>query len=333
MLSSWRHLPIDTVARMSLHLSSQPTAAAPHHRAAEGSAAHDSAAASRRPLMAHQLVFGLLFAVALVGLAWLAWRGWSYYTTPLIERPRHPDYWLLKPGGTWGRLYGMVGASLLVAMLVYSVRKRLRWLRNAGSLRVWLAFHIFCGVVGSLLILLHTSFKFGGIVSISFWSMVVVALSGVLGRYLYRQIPRARTGDELSLRQAEEENAALGRWLLDLGVPDAALERLDEIARAGPSETTGLLGLLLRLPFDSLRLRWRLRSFRRGLRGVPPRLRRRASRLAGRKARLARRIALWTRLQRLFYYWHVLHKPFAFLMYLFLIVHVAVVTMAGYGFG
>ena len=287
--------------------------------------------------MAHQVVFGLLFALALGGIAWLAWRGWSYYATPLIERPRHPDFWRLKPGGTWGRLYGMVGAALLVAMLVYSVRKRLRILRGAGSLRVWLAFHIFCGVVGSLLILLHTSFKFGGIVSISFWSMVTVALSGVLGRYLYRQIPRARSGDELSLRQAEEEEEALGQWLRDLGVPDAALERLDEIANQGSSDEWGrdwgLAALLFRLPLDDLLLRWRLQTFRRELRGVPRRLRRRAARVAGRKARLARRIALWSRLLRLFYYWHVLHKPFAILMYLFLIVHVAVVTMAGYGLG
>ena len=306
---------------MSLRLLSQPS----------------PATEPRRRVMAHQVVFGLVFAVALGGIAWLAWRGGSYYSTPLIERPRHADYWLLKPGGSWGRLYGMVGASLLVLMLVYSVRKRLRILRNAGSLRVWLAFHIFCGVVGSLLILLHTSFKFGGIVSISFWSMVVVALSGVLGRYLYRQIPRARTGDELSLRQAEEEEEGLGRWLRDLGVSDAELERLDEIANQGASDdstrNSGLVALLFRLPLDDLRLRWRLRSFRRGLHGIPPGLRRRAARVAGRKARLARRIALWTRLQKLFYYWHVLHKPFAFLMYLFLIVHVAVVTMAGYGLG
>jgi len=139
---------------MSLRLLAQPSIAAA-----------DSTASGRRRPMAHQLVFGLLFALALLGIAWLAWRGWSYYATPLFERPRHPDYWRLKPGGTWGRLYGMVGATLLVTMLIYSVRKRLRILRNAGSLRVWLAFHIFCGVVGALLILLHTSFKFGGIVS------------------------------------------------------------------------------------------------------------------------------------------------------------------------
>ena len=283
--------------------------------------------------MAHQIVFGLLFAAALCGLAWLAWRGASYYMSPLIERPRHPDYWRLKPGGTWGRVYGMAGAALLVTMLVYSVRKRLRLLRNAGSLRVWLAFHIFCGVVGSLLILLHTSFKFGGVVSISFWSMVVVALSGVLGRYLYRQIPRARTGDELSLQQAQDEEETLGRWLRDLGIPASAMGHLDQIARQGPSVDAGLLMLLVRLPFDDLRLRWRLLGFRRSLRGVPRRLRKRALRLAGRRARLARRIVLWKRLQQLFYYWHVLHKPFAFLMYLFLIVHVAVVTMTGYGFG
>lgn len=316
---------------MSLRLVSSPGIAS-GPSAAPGSAP-GSAKDARPRALPHQMVLGVLFAAALGVILWLAWRGWSYYTTPLALRPRHPDYWRLKPGGTWGRTYGMVGATLLVAMLVYTARKRLRLLRNVGSLRTWLAFHIVCGVVGSLLILLHASFKFGGIVSISFWSMVVVALSGVLGRYLYRQIPRARTGDELSLQQAEDEKETIGARLRDLGVSDAALARLDEIARQGPAADSGLFVLLLRLPFDDLRLRWRLLGYRRGLRGVPRRLRRRASRLAGRKARLTRRILLWHRLQRLFYYWHVLHKPFAVLMYLFLIVHVAVVTMTGYGFG
>lgn len=287
--------------------------------------------ALRPRLLPHQLVFGLLFMVAFGVLAWLAWRGWSYYTTPLIERPRHADYWLLKPGGAWGRRYGMVGAALLVLMLSYSVRKRVGFLRKIGTLRVWLSFHIFCGVVGSCLVVLHTSFKFGGIVSLSFWSMVIVALSGVLGRYLYRQIPRARGGDELSLQQAEAENEAASRALADLGVSSDDLVRLEKIATAGPTADSGLLALLVRLPFDDLRLRWRLGAFGRQLRGTPRPLRRQVVRWAGRKARLSRRILLWHRLQQLFYYWHVLHKPFALIMYLFMVVHVAVVTMAGYG--
>lgn len=280
-----------------------------------------------------RVLFAACLLLALGGLAWLTVRGWSYYTTPLIERPRHPDYWTLKPGGTWGRWYGIVGAALMVVMLSYSLRKRFRFLRRLGSLPGWLGFHILCGIVGPLLIVLHTSFKFGGIVAISFWAMVAVALSGVLGRYLYRQIPRARSGDELSLEQAREEEEELGRRLASMGVPPVVLEELEALGRSGPSPDTSLIVLLLRLPFDGLALAWRLRSFRWKLRTSSHPLRKEALRLAKRKARLARRILLWRRLQALFHYWHVIHKPFAVIMYLFMAVHIAVVTVAGYGWG
>lgn len=288
---------------------------------------------SRRGGKVVDAAFGALFVLALAGVAWLAVRGWSYYSTPLIERPRHEDYWLLKPGGSWGKLYGVAGTALMLLMLSYPLRKRTGLFGKLGTLRSWLVFHIFCGIVGPLLIVLHTSLKFKGLVAISFWSMVVVALSGVLGRYLYRQIPRARSGDELSLAEARRAEEELGARLAELGVPAAALARLDELARAGPDPAGGALALLLRLPFADLRLRWRLAELRRELAAVPAPLRRRAKRLARRKARLARRIVLWSRLQALFHYWHVLHKPFAVVMYLFMAVHIAVVTLAGYGLG
>ena len=57
-------------------------------------------------------VLGLVYALSLGGLLALAWRGHSYYLTPLIDRPRHEDYWVLKPGGSLGHLYGVLGASL-----------------------------------------------------------------------------------------------------------------------------------------------------------------------------------------------------------------------------
>ena len=49
------------------------------------------------------------------------------------------------------------------------------------------------------------------------------------------------------------------------------------------------------------------------------------------KAQVHRRILLWDRVHELFHYWHVLHKPFAVVMYLFMIVHVAVALVTGYG--
>lgn len=291
-----------------------------------------------------KLFLGLLYAAAFVAIAHLAWDGLSYYATPLIDRPRHEDFWSLKPGGSRGHLYGVIGSSLMVVMLVYSLRKRMRILRRLGKLRDWLDFHIFCGVVGPLLVILHSSFKVQGLVALSFWSMIAVALSGVLGRYLYLQIPRTRAGDELSLAEVEELRAELTRKLRDeLHLPEAALAELDRIALGGiaPGIASGIASkrrlaiLLFHLPFQAVSLRMRLLSFRRRLQrelaGAPRGLLKEVTRLARQKALLERRIVLWSRLQQLFHYWHVFHKPFAVVMYVFMVLHIAVALLTGYG--
>jgi len=225
------------------------------------------------------ILLTLIYGAALGLVAYLAVVGSDYYLTPLIERPRHTDYWQLKPGGSRGLAYGIVGSLLMVLMLVYTMRKRIPLLRRLGSLSGWLDFHIFCGVIGPLLVVLHSSFKVGGLVALSFWSMVLVALSGFVGRYLYVQFPRRRSGDELDLAEAKALSGEIAERLQnEFRIPADSLADLDRLARSGAGRETGLLALLC-----------------------------------------------------LFYYWHVLHKPFAVIMYLFMIVHVAVALATGYG--
>ena len=259
----------------------------------------------------HKVILAILYAIAFVALAHYVSEGWSYYRTPLIERPHHPQFWSLKPGGTLGRAFGIAGAALMTVMLLYSVRKRVKPLRKAGPLSTWLDFHIFCGVLGPLLIILHSSFKVQGLVALSFWSMIAVALSGVFGRYLYLQIPRTRGGDERTLADVEAEGRILSERLRELGMTEETLAELEAIAA-----TKG-----------ALRRRLRLRAFTKqhGSRDLVV--------VIAEKARLHRRIVLWHRLQEIFHYWHVFHKPFAIVMYLFMIVHIAVVSITGYGFG
>ncbi|HYO14123.1 MAG TPA: hypothetical protein VE685_13080 [Thermoanaerobaculia bacterium] len=283
-----------------------------------------------------KVFLGLLYTVALVAILHLAWTGRFYYATPLIDRPRHEDFWALKPGGSQGHLYGVIGSSLMVIMLVYSLRKRVRILRRLGKLRDWLDFHIFCGIVGPLLVVLHSSFKVQGLVALSFWSMIAVALSGVLGRYLYLQIPRTRAGDELDLAEVEELRGELTRKLREeFHLPETTLAELDRIALGGISPEARLTVLLFHLPLQAVSLRMRLHSYRRRLQrelaGPSRRLLREITRLARQKALLERRLVLWSRLQQLFHYWHVFHKPFAVVMYVFMVVHIAVALLTGYG--
>ncbi len=283
-----------------------------------------------------KLFHGALWAAGLGAVAWFTWQGADYYTTPLIDRPHHPGYWMLKPGGGQGHLLGVVGSVLMVAMLLYSVRRRWRPLRRFGSLSTWLKFHIFCGVIGPLLVILHSSFKVTGLVALSFWSMILVAASGVLGRYLYVQIPRRRSGDAMTLEETEERRRRLSRRLVDdLGLDPSAVGEIDGLAATGLGPGAGLLRVLLRLPWEGLVLRFRVRRYlaRSVPRGASPTLTREIGETVAERALLERRVLLWDRLHGLFHYWHVAHKPFAIVMYLFMIVHVAVALMTGYAWG
>jgi hypothetical protein len=270
------------------------------------------------------------YAAGVLLIAAVLWRGRTYYTAPLHERPHHEEYWSLKPGGGLGLKLGAGGLALMTVMHAYSARKRLRPLRRAGPLARWLDFHILCGIFGPLLVVLHSSFKVSGLVSISFWSMVAVALSGVAGRYLYLQIPRSRRGDALSLNEATASAAALGRRLdAEFGLPPDEIRRLEEMC-ASP-RPHGLLGALthqLREDVTGAQSR-RLRAAIDTL-PLPPAAQRELRAVLAEKASLDRRLAMWDELHALFDHWHVVHKPFAIVMYLFVVVHVAVAAATGY---
>jgi hypothetical protein len=256
--------------------------------------------------------------------------GLDFYRTPLLERAHHEGYWHWKAGGSVGHKLGVIGSSMMVLMLLYSVRKRVGALRRLGSLGRWLDVHIYLGVFGPLLVVLHSSFKVQGLVALSFWSMVIVASSGVLGRYLYLQIPRTRAGEERALVELEAEDRELsGQLRTRFRLDEAQIAGLDALV-AVPTRV-GLLGGFARLVTDDLRLRSGLRAFARSCRSVPAPVFADFERVVRQKAQVHRRILLWDRVHELFHYWHVLHKPFALVMYLFMIVHVAVALVTGYG--
>jgi hypothetical protein len=275
----------------------------------------------------------LLYAASFGVILLLFARGFDFYRTPLIERAHHAGYWQWKAGGTIGHKLAIVGSSMMVLMLLYSVRKRVGALRKAGSLSRWLDVHIYLGVVGPSLVVLHSTLKVQGLVALSFWSMVVVVASGVLGRYLYLQIPRTRAGEELALAELEGQDRELSERLrTGFRLDDVQLGRLDAVVSITPARM-GLLSGLVRIMVDDLRLRAGLRDFARSCRSVPRPVFREFERVVRQKALVRRRVLLWDRVHELFHYWHVLHKPFALVMYLFLIVHVGVALMTGYAWG
>jgi len=138
----------------------------------------------------------LVAAVLLSGIG-----GWRYYSAAQDVRAYTDLHKMLRPSGYVGHLLGISGVALMTLMHLYSLRKRARRLSWMGGVTSWLEIHIFCGVLGPVLITFHTAFRFNGVVSVAFWSMVVVMLSGVVGRYLYVRIPRSIRGQELDQQE------------------------------------------------------------------------------------------------------------------------------------
>ncbi len=114
----------------------------------------------------------------------LAFYGSSYYATSFEERFFHAQNETLKPSGSIGHGIGIAGSFfMLFGVFSYMARKRIRMFSRIGILKHWLEFHIFLCTLGSILVFYHTSFKFGRLVSISFWSMVAVVFIGVTRNY------------------------------------------------------------------------------------------------------------------------------------------------------
>jgi hypothetical protein len=227
-----------------------------------------------------------------------------------------------------------VGLALItLGVFTYSLRKRVPVLARLGKLKYWLEFHIFVCSIGPFLVLLHSSFKIGGLVSIAFWSMTVVALSGVFGRYVYVRIPKTMQGRFAGIQQLEAERRRLFEGLArDLGPRLAEVERAMAVPRVPGGGFLPALGTALR--FDLAR-RGVLNQVRRSLQvvGLDPAGRGRVLALVARRLELEHQLALAVPFQRLFRYWHLLHLPLAITMFVVVAVHVVVATMFGYGWG
>lgn len=277
----------------------------------------------------------IVYAISLSIYAYYLIDGLGFYQLPFQERPHHEAYRNLRSAGLRGHGFGVIGSVMMTLMLLYSVRKRTNWFGKWGALSRWLDVHIYLGIMGPLLVILHTTFKLNGIVAVSFWSMIAVSGSGILGRYLYLQIPRNRRGDELSLKEIESLDQEFSEELTrELGLKNGKLARLQEIAGVqNVNKDAGLFSLLLgMLRFDlfSFFRKYRQQRMLRKEFQLDSQQLKAAIEILHRKQLLERRILLLNHVQRLFHYWHVFHKPFAILMFLIMILHIGVAVWLGY---
>jgi len=111
-----------------------------------------------------------------------------------------------KSGDDIGYNLGLVGGLLMVSLLLYPVRKRVRVMGKLGNMRYWFRYHMVAGIVGPLLVLFHSTFRLGSMNgSVAFYAMILVATSGLVGRFLYRHIHRGMYGQHLTMQDAETD--------------------------------------------------------------------------------------------------------------------------------
>ncbi len=252
----------------------------------------------------HKVLISFYLTIIVAAVVILIYYGNSYYRLPLEQRSFHPDYDILKPTGLIGHGLGIIGTFLILTGLFgYMARKRLKIFSNLGMLSNWLEAHIFLCSLGTVFVLFHTTFKFGGLISLGFWSLAIVWLSGVVGRFLYINIPRNIHGREFTLSELQQLKADLDKELFDkykIKFSQVNASRFSQIKLKLISEK------IPRKEFYKVR------------------------KLLRKERILIWRIHRLARLRNLFKHWHVIHLPFALIMLIIMTIHVGIALYFGY---
>jgi hypothetical protein len=285
----------------------------------------------------HRRVVTMISSVAIGVLVALTLYGADYYRLSQADRPFSPKHHLLKPSGAVGINLGVLGVLMLCGIFLYPLRKRWAWLQKQGNSKHWLDHHVVLGVAAPVCIAFHSSFKFHGLAGVAFWVMVGVSLSGLVGRYLYAQIPRQVAADELSLRIFRE---VLERQRI---IPQTDLRRLlhlpapNQVSRRSAFAALGyMVGSDLARPFRVARLRLQVMGLGptiRSLGGLMPQKNTQLEgvlSLARKQALLSRRVVFLSHAQQVFKLWHVVHRPFSYAFAVLALVHIFVAMLLGF---
>lgn len=272
--------------------------------------------------------FRFLYALLFLFCTILLFYGRTYYAAPAFRKAHHPLNPILRQSGSAGHLFGIIGTFFMLLLLLYSVRKRFRFARKWGKLNVWLSAHIFLGFAGPVLVFFHSTFRFSGIVSLSFWSMVLVVASGVIGKYIFELIPHTLSGMELNRIEMEAEEIGLTFEIRKLLPPAHPFwKRIADIDSEG-SQRSRLEHL--HMIFEPLQLRWQLRRMLRNFPGLDRWQQSRLIKLVVNRHLIHHKAQLMQQTLQILHYWHLVHHPFVILMFLFLLIHVYVAVRLGY---
>jgi len=248
---------------------------------------------------------------------------------------------LFNAGDDTGYWIGVAGGVMMILLFIYPLRKYVSFARGWGRMKGWLIFHMVLGCGGPALILLHSTFHVGSLnAAVAMYSMLVVAASGVVGRFLYARVNRGLHSERAALKElrarvglAEEDARSRLALAPEVAAQLLAFEQLVHHARSG-----ALMHLrqVFLLPVQKwLVYRQCSAQIRQVLTTIAKRdhwtreeliMRKRGSRtLIDQYLNAVTRVVQFSAYERLFSLWHVAHIPFVYLMVVSAVVHVVAV--------
>ncbi|MEM8981890.1 MAG: hypothetical protein AAGC71_02595 [Pseudomonadota bacterium] len=237
-----------------------------------------------------------------------------------------------------GYALGIVGTILILILLVYPVRKRFRWLRVIGSVKNWFQVHMTLGVISTLTILYHCNFAFGSLnSSLALVSLLLVAGSGIIGRFLYAKIHHGLFGRKKQLKEllsgvklSADESAGAAQFVPGMMQAVAKFDRQVLQPPKTIAESAALPFKLMISTRRGYREIMQLVSLQLELQaGQNPvvaqhrkRLEKACAKYLKKHLRHVRRVAEFAAYEKLFALWHKVHLPFFGLLIATAIVHV-----------
>lgn len=233
-----------------------------------------------------------------------------------------------------GYWLGLVGGVLMLLAMAYGLFKHIPALRTLGWMKRWLSLHIVFGIVGPLLVLVHSTFRLGSLnAAVALVSMMLVFLSGVMGRFLYSKIHYGLGGRKAQLADVQSSLVTSGKRIKS--------RRLDAFAQSVMSHPGSLFSAWLDLMIFGWRSRWLTlqlrRDMNRHLKSIAARegwsaieiyRQRKAFRRQLRDYIFTlRKVALFSVYERFFSFWRHAHVPLLYLLLFSGVVHVIAVHM------
>jgi thioredoxin reductase/Pyruvate/2-oxoacid:ferredoxin oxidoreductase delta subunit len=272
---------------------------------------------------------GTLGALFWAAAAWAWFQAFrEYYSLGDTDRVFHSLHGRLRPGGGWGLLSGIAATLSIVGNLMYLPRRSLKGSWIPGSLKAWMTSHLVTGTLALLLVAVHSGMRpqetSGGY---AFYMLVILAVTGVVGRYFYALVPRAANGREAMLEELRGEVAAQSaEWdRHGRGFGEDARKEIQKLVESA-AWSGGFLGPLAGLLRQKSRLRAALKRLRQKGRkeGLSEIQIRAVIALAQRTHKTALMTGHFEQLRGLLGAWRFFHRVLAVAMVALLVVHIIV---------